>query len=211
MFVRPAKDGHDTLVPWARSHVPGFWRLTTLTEEIERKMGGSPLEVFFEGKFRLLKNDVILPNGYANEVVKAALRNGDRILFYSEELQTYERIWAIATDYWVQLAKDLKRTNYELVVVLVPNKYTVYHRVLSTKPAVGIEPGELLSRIEKELNSKGVPVVNLTTVLQSDAERNADRRIYNYYREDTHWNPRGMQLAAEEINRTVPELRAACR
>jgi hypothetical protein len=54
-------------------------------------------------------------------------------------------------------------------------------------------------------------VVNLTDALRADAEAHAAERIYNYYREDAHWNARGIQIAAEEIDRMLPDLQKACR
>ncbi len=73
-----------------------------------------------------------------------------------------------------------------------------------------MEPGELLTRLEHALQSSNVPVVNLTNVLQLDAEKFAASRTYNYIREDTHWNDRGISIAAAEIARSILSIRDTC-
>jgi hypothetical protein len=204
-----------------RSYVPGISRVLDVLEraheiigtpgsQIQRFIDQSRLALVSEREIRLLKNDRILPNSYGDYIVKTMLQNDERMLFYPDEMQTYERKWPTQVSYWTSLAQDLKKTKVTFIVVLVPNKYTVYHSLLSNGPKVEVQPGELLSRLEAELRSSGIAVVNLTNALQSDAALNIDRHVYNYFREDTHWNARGIEIAAAEINRALPQLRDSC-
>jgi hypothetical protein len=203
---------------WARLHVPGYWRWESFTdkiaavlEETRKRVGHSPFEALAERATRVLKDDRILPNSYADNVVQANLRNGDRMVFYYREMKTFEKHWPIRIDDYVHLAKELKKHDLKLAVLLVPSKFTVYHRLLAAKPKVAVEPGELLQRLESALRSKDIPAVNLTDALRADAEAHAAERVYNYYRDDAHWNARGIKIAAAEIAKILPDLQKACR
>jgi hypothetical protein len=193
------------------SRVPGVWRLDRMIGEVEEMAGSSPLQVLSDRAFRILKNDRILPNSYAKNVVKATLRNGDWILFYPDELVTYEQRWPVDVSYWTRIAPDLAKRGLTLAVILVPNKYSVYHQLLADPPSVGTEPGEVLERVEANLRAAGIAVVNLTQVLRVAAKSGFERHEYVFWRDDTHWNGRGVAIAAAEIVRVIPKLRQACR
>jgi len=203
---------------WARLHLPGYWRwenladkIAAVLDEMRKRIGHSPFETLAERATRVLKDDRLLPNSYADNVVQAYLPNGDRMVFYRREMKTFEKHWPIRIDDYVHLAQELKKDNLKLAVILVPSKFTVYHRLLAAKPAVAVEPGELLQRLESALRAKDIAVVNLTDALRADAEAHAAELIYNYYRDDAHWNVRGIKIAASEISRKLPDLRKACR
>ena len=196
---------------WAVGRVPAVWRLNRIIEEVDEMMGSSPLQALSDRAFRILKNDRILPNSYADNVVKATLQNGDSILFYPEELATYKRQWPVDVSYWTAIAPELAKHGLTLVVVLVPNKYAVYHQLLADPPSLGTEPGEILERVEAKLRAAGIPVVNLTHVLRMAAKAGLGRQEYVYWRDDTHWNGQGVAVAVAEIVRVIPELRQACR
>jgi hypothetical protein len=203
---------------WARLHVPGYWRWESLTdkiaavlEEIRKRVGHSPFETLAERATRVLKDDRLLPNSYADNVVQAYLPNGDRMVFYHREMKIFEKQWSIQIDDYVHLAAELKKHDLKLAVLLVPSKFTVYHRLLAAKPAVAVEPGELLRRLESALRAKDISVVNLTEALRADAEAHTAERSHNYYRDDAHWNVRGIKIAAAEIARRLPDLQKACR
>jgi SGNH hydrolase-like domain, acetyltransferase AlgX len=70
---------------------------------------------------------------------------------------------------------------------------------------------ELLSRNEAALRSLKIPVVNLAPALRAQAGPGSDRHEYLYWRNDTHWNPRGVNIASGEIARAFPELRQSCK
>jgi SGNH hydrolase-like domain, acetyltransferase AlgX len=66
---------------------------------------------------------------------------------------------------------------------------------------------ELLSRNEAALRSLKIPVVNLAPALRVQAEAGIDRHEYLYWRNDTHWNRRGVNITSAEIARALPELK----
>lgn len=217
LFVRnPTPESTSIVAVAARvfnrwqTRIPGVWRINRIIEEVGEMAGSSPLQVLGDRAFRILKNDRILPNSYADNVVKAVLRNGDWILFYPDELATYEQRWPVDVSYWTGIAPDLAKRGLTLAVILVPNKYSLYHQLLTDPPAVRTEPGELLERVEASLRAAGIAVVNLTHVLRTAAKSGLERHEYVYWRDDTHWNERGVAIAAAEIVRAIPELRHAC-
>jgi len=72
--------------------------------------------------------------------------------------------------------------------------------------------GGALARLEREIQGTGVPVVNLTAAMRAHAARELERGRYIYWRDDTHWNARGIALAASEISRAwAGEFAAHCR
>src|SRR5215470_16553365 len=54
-------------------------------------------------------------------------------------------------------------------------------------------------RAEDELRAAGMVVINLTRALQLAAVSGLERHEYVYWRDDTHWNERGVAIAAAEI------------
>jgi hypothetical protein len=131
------------------------------------------------------------------------LRNGDWMLFYPDELQADKETTPPATAYWTALREELRAHGLELLVLLVPDKYTVYHELLRTPLAPAARPGERMDRLEHALADAGVPVVNLRRSFSTAARRLFARGEYVYWRDDTHWNPRGIRIAAEEIARVA--------
>jgi hypothetical protein len=63
-----------------------------------------------------------------------------------------------------------------------------------------------MDRLEHALTDAGVPVVNLRRVFATTARHLFARGEYLYWRDDHHWNPRGIALAAREIARAWDEL-----
>jgi len=111
---------------WARLHVPGYWRwesftdkITAVLEEIRKRIGHSPFETLAERATRVLKDDRLLPNSYADNVVQAHLPNGDRMIFYQREMKIFEKQWPIRIDDYVHLAEELKKHDLKLAVLLV--------------------------------------------------------------------------------------------
>lgn len=102
-----------------------------------------------------------------------------------------------------QVARGLRDGGMELVVLLVPEKEQIHLRALPPKHRQALARGpELLAAIASSLAAEGVSVVNLLPVFQEATA--AGRRLY--WRDDTHWNDAGIQLAAEELWRKVEPL-----
>jgi hypothetical protein len=168
----------------------------------------SPLTVFAGRGLRSLQNGVWLPNPSEHNVVAGQLKNGDRMLFLRSEVDNFYRPpQAGGLDYFAEVNALVRSTGNRLLVVLVPDKYNVYYPLLEdpahADPASEPNPYNL----EQGLLRIGVPVVNLTPLLRSDAARELPLRQYNYWIDDTHWNPHGIHTAAAEVLRQWQSLR----
>jgi hypothetical protein len=192
----------------ARARRETFW--ARVQEFFRRLFRTSPIKRHLEDFLKSIQDGRILPNGYINNVVQAKLRNGDRMLFYPADLRPAFEAQAFPKQYWVSLQRELERSQRKLLVVLIPNKYTVYQGLLAGNEGLPRVDEELMNRNEAALRALNIPVVNLTPVLKAHAMAGIDGREYVYWRNDTHWNSRGISLAADEIVRRLPELKAAC-
>jgi hypothetical protein len=102
-----------------------------------------------------------------------------------------------------KIARRFRERNMTLVVLLVPEKEQIHARALSPEDRQALARGpELLAAIETGLKAEGVPVVNLMPAFQEATARGT--RLY--WRDDTHWNDTGIQLAAAELWRVVEPL-----
>jgi hypothetical protein len=162
------------------------------------------LRILAERAYRHVQDDRILPNTYRSQVVLRRLLNGKEILFLASDLEARAHHRPVKADYWVWLRKRLGDDGLRLVVLLVPNKYTVYGPLL-VPPASSDEPGsDYLETLERKLRSQGIDVVNLETVFRARARQDLSGGAYLYWLDDTHWTGRGMNIAAREIVRAFP-------
>ena len=170
----------------------------------------SPLQILSERALRALDDDRILPNGYATNAVKATVSNGDSMAFWTPEVQNFTRRRPVALAYWRWLRDELRKARFDLRVVLVPSKYTVYRPFLVDQAPDGREAGGYLDRLERALRAAGIPVLNLTPLLSAEAARQLKHERYLYWPDDVHWNARGIALAAAAIQETWPLPEASC-
>jgi SGNH hydrolase-like domain, acetyltransferase AlgX len=160
---------------------------------------------------RFIYDDRILPNVYADNVVRGKLRNGDVMSFLPLDLRPPQQAFPVPVEYWRTLKRELETSRRKLFVILIPNKYTIYQRLLAEEHKWPMYGDELLSRNEAALRSLKIPVVNLAPALRAEAEAGIDRQEYLYWRNDTHWNWRGVKIASAEIARAFPELTQSCK
>jgi hypothetical protein len=132
-------------------------------------------------------------------VTVAPLRNGQPILFFGGDVAVAsDPDRTISPDYLVWLKSQLAKRNLELVVLLVPTKYSVYGPLLKDPPAGA--PSDLpLRRLAERLEAENVFVVNVTTALRKQADDDLARNEYVYFIDDTHWNERGIGVAAQAL------------
>lgn len=89
------------------------------------------------------------------------------------------------------------RRGIDLLLVLIPDKEQVYRELIPAhwNPPDKPLPPSCLMELEAQLNAANVPVVNLLPIFR---ERALAGELL-YWPDDTHWNPAGIQLAAEQI------------
>lgn len=170
----------------------------------------SPLRILSERAFKAISDDRILPNGYASNVIRGTLANGDSMLFVASKVDHVRSRRTASAAYWAWLQAELQDARLDLLVVLVPSKYTVYRKFLVDHPLPERREAGFLDRLERELDASGVPVVNLTEPLSAEAARRVAHHEYLYWRDDIHWNGEGIQLAASTILRHTSLATAAC-
>lgn len=179
---------------WEEVRLP-IWRLIEIT----------PLEALAQKVDKRVRNGVWLPNQYLHNVLIRRLINGDTLLFSAldtADTNVPELRFESWADYWSWLSGELRQVDLTLVVLLVPNKYTVYQPLFST-PEMELSGAKNLHQLEQRLNERGVPVVNLTNPYRIQATADLDKHVYLYWRDDTHWNERGMKIAAEGLQQVL--------
>jgi hypothetical protein len=170
----------------------------------------SPLQILCGRAVKLLQNDRIFPNPYRSEVVVTKLRNGREILFLPTEVKNYEMDRSTDPEGFVQLKMQLQKKGIGLLVLLVPDKYVVYHDLLLS-PSPRTEHRQFLDVVEQRLAAANVPVLNLTPHFRIQAERLLDRDEYLYWLDDTHWNAEGIRDAAQSIADSKAVFECPCR
>jgi len=154
---------------------------------------------------RALENDAVLPNRFASSVVEGRLRTGDWMLFLPSRIAPVNSPDAAVVrwgDFFRRLSRELGRDNLELVVVIVPEKFTVYAPLLAW-PRPPAEGDVLLGQLERRLHEACVPVVNVTPAFRAAAAELAEHHRYIYWQDDTHWNECGVTIAVAEFRAQI--------
>jgi hypothetical protein len=159
----------------------------------------SPLEIWAARAYRHLQNDVILPNVHTKNVVRYSLRNHDELLFLRSELLSYVSPPPPLTRSLFESVNALRAEGHKVLVILVPNKLTVYYPLLENGPPPTPEDHLYLNVLEGKLNAASIPAVNLTPALRRAAAEGLDRHALVYHSDDTHWNSEGIRVAAEAV------------
>jgi hypothetical protein len=146
-------------------------------------------------------NGSLLPNPYAARVIRKSLSDGEPFLLYPEDMQNSApdapKFWA---KYLRSLDRDLRQRNLDLVVILVPSKYTVYQPLLENAPETN------KSRQFEELQAElaDLTVVNTTPEMQKAAADALAHGKLLFWRDDTHWNADGVRVAARVVGQVLP-------
>lgn len=168
-------------------------------DDLKTTLAISPAKVWGLGLLKKLQNDQILPNPYKQNVFRRQLRGGEMFLFLGwEGPRKGEAEGALKYARWMQdeAAKEGVRT----LIVLIPNKYTVYSPLFKELPQPGFaRGGTYLQNIERLLVAAGIPVLNLTEIMRKHAAEAYAAGRFIYWPDDTHWNPEGIFYAAQSI------------
>lgn len=159
----------------------------------------SPLEILSIRAFKFLTGGRILPNPYRSNVAVRHLPDGRRLLLLQQEVDRVLHPPDPADirrhgDYFASLSSGLARRGLRSYVVLVPNRYSVYGPLIDGAAA---DPRpHYLDRLEADLRSRGIRVVNALPLLRSTAVQDLASGDLSYYREDHHWTPLGVERIA---------------
>lgn len=168
----------------------------------------SPLRLSLFKTFKLIEDDRVLPNSFADNVYEDLLLNGDSVVFLREQLELRKRHDVEkAARYWQAMQRRLAAQGLSQLVVLVPNQYTVYGPLTHHPPSKSTE--DYLAALESALRQAEIPTLNLTSLLRAVAAEGLASKRYVYWRDDTHWNPAGAKVAAGEVARAIAALRAS--
>jgi hypothetical protein len=174
-----------------------------------RERLSSPLDLrlrLLAQKFeRAVENDVVLPNSFASNVVEGRLRNGDWMLFLRSRIEPVGSP-EVAIDRWTDFfswaSRELGSDGLELVVIIVPDEFTVYQPLLAS-PSIPTHGDVVLRQLERRLRESGIPVVNVTPAFRAAAAELAEHHEYIYWQDDTHWNECGVSIAAAEFREQI--------
>ncbi len=130
------------------------------------------------------------------------------MLFYRENLRVLPQLGPGENAQGIvrmvaQVAEGFRGRGQVLVVLLVPEKEQIHAAALPAGDQIELAVGPaLFAEIDAGLEAVGTPVVDLMPVFQQATAQG--RRLY--WRDDTHWNDAGIQLAAEELWHAVEPL-----
>jgi SGNH hydrolase-like domain, acetyltransferase AlgX len=166
----------------------------------------SPLQPFSVKLEKKIQNDTLLPNSFASFVIQEKLRNGEPIVFLPAELKSPSdprsaaAKWAAYVSWY---ASELHKDHLELVVLLVPNRTTIYAPLLA-QPRDITAARLTLDDLAASLQRSGVPTLSLERPYRAAATSLLEQSRYLYLLDDTHWNGNGTALAAEELHKFLP-------
>jgi len=165
------------------------------------QLHSSPLQALSAKLEKKIQNGALLPNSFAAFVIQEKLRNGEPIVFLPAEFKSpgdprkaAER-WAA---YFAWYAAELHKDGLDLVVLLVPNRTTIYAPLLAQPRDVSASRAGL-EALMNSLEHVGVRTVPLERRYTQDATVLLDGRKYLYFLDDTHWTGIGTSVAADEI------------
>lgn len=165
------------------------------------QLHASPLEALSIRVEKRLQNDSLLPNSFARFVVQERLQNGELMVFLPAEFQSPEDRRAAANRwarYFRWYEEELRKDRLELIVLLVPNRPTIYGPLLAHPQDVS-PAADTLSELEVALRRAGVDVVSLAPAFAEEAAARLADRNYLYLLDDTHWSGAGTAIAADEL------------
>jgi len=147
---------------------------------------------------KFVENDFFLHNRYRDNVRSFTLPDGARFLVrkgYIEDAEAVEAESVVSgrADLIAWWNQRLAERGARMVVLLVPARMSVYG------PALGIHTAAdpFLNRLARNLDAKGIPVVNGLPLLRATAAEDLASGRLAYLREDEHWSALGVERLAK--------------
>jgi hypothetical protein len=165
------------------------------------ELHSSPLQALSAKLEKKIQDDNLLPNSFAAFVIQEKLRNGEPIVFLPAEFKSPADPRKVA-DHWAAYfawySAQLRKDGLDLVVLLVPNRATIYAPLLA-EPRDVSGSRATLEDLANALQNAGVHTVSLEPRFARDAALLLDPKKYLYFLDDTHWNGNGTAVAADEL------------
>lgn len=145
-----------------------------------------------------------IPNPLQEKVALKKLSDGKPFLFNWRSIRYYGENRESDKNKTVAYLKNfrnvLSKSGFDLAVVFLPSKYTVYAESLSDfNPSTYKESPTYLEQLEKELKSENIQTLNLTARLKEKARSELSLHSYMFFPDDTHLTRSGVKFVADEI------------
>ena len=174
--------------------------------QVGRRWGYSPLDIVTGRLFRHLSDGRVLPNSYARGTRTLTLPDGRPMYVRHYELAPAEQGRGPAdagpvAEYVGGWRDSLAARGIATRVLLVPSRYTVYGPELEPGAgrAAALQVGAYLDRLAGDLRARGIPTVNALPVFRAAAPEELRTGVLSFYREDNHWNARGVERIARVV------------
>jgi SGNH hydrolase-like domain, acetyltransferase AlgX len=165
------------------------------------ELHSSPLQALSAKGEKKIQDNILLPNSFASFVIQEKLGNNEPIVFLPAEFKTPVNPRKAAdrwADYFAWYSAQLREGGLDLVVLVVPNRTTIYAPLLA-QPRDVSSSRATLEDLANALQSAGVRTVSLEPRFAHHAALLLDQKKYLYFLDDTHWNGNGTAVAADEI------------
>ena len=151
-----------------------------------------------------LYDDYFLPSPFHQLGFRETLLNSEQILFWKKNTERTvsrhdEELLALKLK---DFSSKLSLENLDFTVVLLPSSYSSYHKLIEN-PKYTMPTSSFLMRFHKQLEERGVRVINLEKDMRQATERAYREGKYLYWRDDTHWNADGIEVASGLIARRL--------
>lgn len=171
---------------------------------LEGLLRASPLRrMAREGQnFILQKLDI--PNPLEEKVAVKELKDGKPFLFNWRSIRYYgenrESDKNKTVGYIKKFRDTLSNKGFDLAVVFLPSKYSVYADSLKDYDrSVYQESPTYLEQLEKEFRGQKIKTLNLTNKLKEKAKSELSSHSYLFFPDDTHLTQKGIDFVAAEI------------
>ena len=171
---------------------------------LEGFMRASPLRRIAREAQNNLLEKLDIPNPLEEKVAIKKLSDGKPILFNWRSIRYYgenresDKKKTIA--YLKKFRDLLSKKGFDLAVVFLPSKYSVYADSLKDFNASDYkESPTYLERLEKELNAVNIKTLNLTDGLREKSKVELNNHKYLFFPDDTHLTQYGIDFVAGEI------------
>ncbi|HYF40243.1 MAG TPA: hypothetical protein VD930_11175 [Gemmatimonadales bacterium] len=190
---------------------PGVWdELRLARRALSEWWTASPLSNATRRLFRHFADGKLLPNSYLQQVSAYSLPDRRPILFRDYEThparvpQSGDQILATA-DNILAWTRALQGRGMEVYVLLLPTRFTVYGPWLVDGEARArvIRAAESFNQLAAELEGRGIRTINGLGVFQETAHEDLLSGDLPFYREDNHWNSRGVERIARLLADSV--------